>query len=87
MKNYIDVKVTVWKRYYFDEASYMQGIVDLIKENGLEEVLDEQLGFLESETLSDTEQRLNSSQNEMQATIEVYENDKKIWNNRLNSSM
>lgn len=81
MKNYIDVKVTAWKRYYFDEASYMPGIVDLIKENGLEEVLDEQLGLLESEILSDTEKKLNPSHNETEATIEVYENAVRIWNN------
>lgn len=85
MKNYIDVKVTVWKRYYFDEASYMHGIVDLIKEDGLDEVLDEQLGLLESENLSDTEKRLNAAENDMQATIEVYEDDKKIWSNQIKS--
>jgi hypothetical protein len=43
--------------------------------------MDEKLGFIESETLYDTEQRLAPTENSGEATIEVYENGKKIWAN------
>lgn len=56
MKNYIDVKVTVWNRLHFSGQSNMQGIADLIKEDGLDEIIDDKLGFIESETLYDTEE-------------------------------
>jgi hypothetical protein len=81
MKNYIDIKVTVWNRLHFADESNMAGIADLIKEEGLDEVIDDKLGFLQSETLYDTEEKLKPSGNDGQATIEVYENGKEIWNN------
>jgi hypothetical protein len=58
MKNYIDIKVTVWNRLHFADESNMAGIADLIKEEGLDEVIDDKLGFLQSETLYDTEEKL-----------------------------
>lgn len=51
MKNYIDVKITVWNRLHFPDQSNMKGIADLIKEDGLNEVIDDKLCFPESETL------------------------------------
>lgn len=83
MKNYIDVKVTVWNRLHFSEQSNMQGIADLIKEDGLEEVIDDNLGFIESETLYDTEEKLTPADNDNQATIEVYADDTEIWTNEI----
>lgn len=83
MKNYIDVKITVWNRFHFAEQANMTGLVDLIKENGLDEVIDDKLGFTESEILFDTEERLNPSDNDNQATIEVYADAKQIWNNEI----
>jgi hypothetical protein len=83
MKNYIDVKVTVWNRLHFSEESNMQGISDLIKEEGLDEVIDDKLGFLESETLFDTEERMTPAENGNQATIEVYADSKEIWTNEI----
>ncbi len=81
MNNYIEIKVIVWNRLHFDRYANMQGIADLVKENGIAEVMDEKLGFVESETLYDTEQRLAPAENNGEATIEVYENGKKIWTN------
>lgn len=81
MKNYIDVKVTVWNRLHFSEESNMQGIVDLIKEDGLDEVIDDKLGFIESETLFDTEERITPADNGNQSTIEVYADGTEIWTN------
>ncbi len=83
MKNYIDVKVTVWNRLHFSEQSDMQGIADLIKEDGQDEVIDDKLGFIESETLYDTEEKLTLAENGNQATIEVYADSKEIWTNHI----
>ena len=81
MNNYIDVKVTVWNRLHFADEANMKGIAELIKEDGLEQVIDEKLGFVESESLYDTEEKLTPSDNGNEATIEVYENGKEVWNN------
>lgn len=83
MKNYIDVKITVWQRLHFAEEAYMKGIADIIKEDGLDEVIDEKVGFLESETLFDTEEKLKPADNDGEATIEVYEGGNEIWNNKI----
>lgn len=61
----------------------MKGLVDLIKENRLDEVIDDKLGFLESETLYDTEEKLTPADNGNQATIEVYADSKEIWTNEI----
>lgn len=82
MKNYIDVKMTVWQRLHFAEEANMKGIADIIKEDGLDEVIDEKIGFVHSETLFDTETRLEPSNNDNEATIEVYEDGSEIWNNK-----
>lgn len=83
MKNYIDVKMTVWHRFHFTEEANMKGLVDLIKENGLDEVIDNQLGFVETESLFDTEERMNPADNDGEATIEVYEGNNEIWTNEI----
>ncbi|MGC4038334.1 MAG: hypothetical protein QM764_20390 [Chitinophagaceae bacterium] len=83
MKNYIDVKVTVWYRYHFTELANMPGIVDLIKENGLEEAIDENLGFTETEMLPVTEEKLTPAENGNRSTIDVFENGQEIWNNEI----
>lgn len=83
MKNYIDVKMTVWKRLHFADESYMKGIIEIIKEDGLDEVIDEKIGFIERETLFDTEERIEPSDNDNQATIEVHENGSQIWTNEI----
>lgn len=82
MNNYIKVKVTVWYRLHFNEYANMKGIADLIKENGLDEVIDEQLGFVDSVMLHETQVRLTPADNDNQPTIEVYAEDKEIWNNK-----
>lgn len=81
MNNYIDVKVTVWNRLHFTDESNMTGLADIIMENGLDEVIDDKLGFLESETLYDTEEKLSPEQNDQQPTIEVYANKEIVWDN------
>ncbi len=81
MNNYIDVKVTVWNRLHFADESKMESIAELIRQDGIEEVMDEQLGFLESETLYDTEEQLSPDTNGQESTVEVYGNKGMIWEN------
>ena len=81
MKNYIKVKVTVWHKLHYAEQANMPGLVDIIKDNGLGDVIDDKLGFLQSEILFDTETTLQPADNDRDATIEVYADGKKIWTN------
>lgn len=81
MNNYLDTKVTVWNRLHFADESNVAGIADPVKEEGLEDVIEDKLGFLQSETLYDTEETLELSCHDGQASIEVYENGKETWNN------
>jgi hypothetical protein len=83
MNNYIDVKVTVWHRLSFSEQAYMRGLVEIIKEDGLDEVIDEELGFVESDTLYNTQVRIQPIDNDGKPTIIMYENGKEVWNNTI----
>lgn len=85
MKKYIDVKMTVWQRFHFAEEAYMKGIADIIKEDGLDEVIDEKIGFQYSETLFDTEERMEPLDNDNSATVKVFEDGKEVWNNEIKS--
>ena len=57
-------------------------IPNLIQKNGLDEVIDENLGFVDSEILRETQVRLTPSDNESRPTNEVYVGGKEIWNNK-----
>lgn len=82
MKNYIDEKVTVWKRYHFTDNSNMQKLADQIKTTqDVYDVLEEEHGFCTCETLDETEIFIPVEGNDGQSTIEVYQDDKEIWNN------
>lgn len=83
MKNYIKVKVTVWHKLHYAEQANMPGLADIIKDNGLDDVIDDKLGFLQSEILFDTETTLQPTNNDSRATIEVYADGKKIWTNEI----
>jgi hypothetical protein len=83
MKNYIDVKVTVWWRYHFADEANMPGLADLIKENGLDVVIDNKLGFSEAEMLPVTEEKLTPGENGNHSTIDVFEDGQEIWNNEI----
>ena len=82
---YVDYKVTVWKRVHFNEDTNPKKVIQVIEENGLDDVFDEELGFVEQETLYETEEEITPEENEDYSTIEVYENsnpiDDLIWSN------
>ena len=81
-KNYVDVKCTVWKRYHFENDTDMEKVKSIIDKDGnINNILDEELGFSESETLFDTETELDSEDNKGYSTIEVYKESEVIWEN------
>jgi hypothetical protein len=84
MKNYIDVKVTVWNRFYFNEQTDMKKIADLVQENGMDEVINDELGFNSSEILFDTMEDMTPEENDGNSTIEIYAGDNPTWNNGTN---
>jgi hypothetical protein len=81
--NYIDIKVTVWNRIHFTDDADMQKLVDLIQQIGIDSIYEDESGFSELETLYDTESSVTPEQNDGEATIEVYEKDRYIWNNAI----
>ncbi|MBS1737988.1 MAG: hypothetical protein JSS98_15500 [Bacteroidetes bacterium] len=82
--NYIDVKITVWNRLAFSNDSDMTALVKEIEQYGLDEVIDDAKGFIESSTLYDTEEQLTPDDNGKASTIEVYQNKELIWENGEN---
>lgn len=79
--NYIDIKVTVWNRLQFKDEADMKKVLGLIIDRGLDDVIDEELGFVECLTLYDTEEKITVAANGGNSTVEVYEGDQLIWEN------
>lgn len=79
--NYVDIKVTIWNRLKFTDQSDMQQIINLIKNDGIESIADNALGFEESEILFNTEESIQPDQNGGASTIEVYQNGELSWQN------
>lgn len=84
MNNYINAKVTVWKRFHFTDIAYMKGIAEIVREHGLKEAIDPQVEYHHTETLTGTERVVPPAQNKDEPTIEVFENGRQIWNNNDN---
>ena len=80
--NYVDYKVEIWCRAFFTDIADMQKVTEIDKEN-LESIFDEDLGFIEDDYIFETEYYLSPEENDNQSTIEVYEEDKEIWNNEI----
>ena len=80
--NYVDYKIEVWRRAFFTEDANMKKISEIAKEN-LESIFDENLGFIEDDYIFETEYFVSPEENDNQSTIEVYEEDKEIWNNEV----
>jgi hypothetical protein len=79
-RKYVDFKVTVWCRAHLDDVD-MDKIIEMLKNGATSsDLFAEELAY-EWETLNDTEVLITPEQNNSDATIEVYEDDKEIWNN------
>lgn len=76
---YIDYKVTIWKRIHFNENTDPKKVIQALEEGGLDDVFDEELGFVEQEILYETEEKMIPEENDGCSTIEVYEDSKIIY--------
>ena len=79
--NYVEVKVTVWNRLIFSDETNMVELARLIEQDGLEKVIDNDKGFIESETLFEMEEFILPENNEGLSTIEVFEHGELKWQN------
>ena len=78
---YIDYKVTVWKRVHFNESTNLKKVIQVLEEGF--DVFDEELGFVEQETLYETVEAMTPEENGGCSTIEVYEEDNDFINNLI----
>lgn len=73
---HVDYKITSWRRIHFEDNANSERIIELIKEGGIDEILDEDLGFTEQETLFEVDKEMSVEENNGFPTIEVYTQDK-----------
>ena len=82
---YVDYKITSWRRVHFKDNANSERIIELIKETGIDEIFDEDLGFIEQETLFEVDEEMTLEENNGLSTIEVYAEgkfaDNLIWSN------
>jgi len=86
MRKYLDYKHSSWSRIYFSDDTDMKMIAKKIEEEHLvpSELCDEDLGFIEWETMIETEEYITPKENDNQPTIEIYEGENMqecIWDN------
>ena len=79
--NYIDVKITTWERYHFDDSADMQAIKQIVEEGSFLDVIDDDYGFTESEPLYEIEEPMSLEGNKGLSTVEIYEDDELIYQN------
>ena len=85
---YVDYKATIWFRIPVDNKEVLDKCIDMLMAghlpSALYDELDNDLGSCD--VMYETEEFLHPEDNGDQPTIEVYEDDKKIWDNYLNTS-
>lgn len=86
MNKYLDYKVTTWIRVKFPDDVDLQQVIKDIEEGELPPnfKIDETLDF---EQMLETEEFMHPVENDGQSTIEIYENDKCIWDNSFESEL
>lgn len=83
MEKYIDVKVTTWERYYLKEDENLDRVVQILKKfNSDLNILSLTTEFSETKCLLELNEYMTLEENNDNATVEVYENEKLIWDNR-----
>lgn len=83
MSKYVDIEVRVWQRLRFTDSTDMNKLVERLKAGDHPNYLADDENYVEYDSLVDTEVLITPEQNEGNATIEVYDNDKMIWNNEV----
>ncbi len=79
-RNYIDAKTTVWERIYLKDDADMDIIIKQIEEGNIADGFDEEY-FDECEPLYETSEYMTIEENNGTHTIEVYVDEKCIWDN------
>ena len=82
---YVDYKITTWNRVHFSDDTDPKKIIKTIQEEGMDSIFDEDLGFIEQETLFEVDEEMTVEENNGFSTIEVYKKnnpvDDLIWSN------
>lgn len=77
MSKYLDFKVTTWKRLRFKDNQDLNQIIDDIYKGFTPYEIESE----ECENLYDVEEFVSLDENDGCSTIEIYEDDKLIWDN------
>lgn len=88
MSKYIDTKVTVWGRIHLKDDADMNKLIETLKKNNsINSICDESLGFSEYEILYDTEEEITPEENNGDPTIEVFDDAissvEPLWTNKI----
>lgn len=77
---HVDYKVTTWYKASFDDKVDMQEVIEVIKKEGIGNIMDME-GLHDNEEIYEVEEFMSVEENEGFSTVEVYDNDKLIWDN------
>lgn len=78
----IHEKVTLWKKYIFKDDADLGEIIELLEREGtVDNVIGDDLGFLECAEIEGTLSFIEPCDNDGESTIEVIKNDNVIWKN------
>jgi len=79
---FIDCKVTMWKRIHLNKDVDSEKVIQALEEDRLDDVYDDELGFVEQEILYETAEGMTPEENGGHSTIEAYSPaGELIWSN------
>ena len=79
---FIDCKVTIWKRIHLSENANSEKVIQALKEDRLDDVYVDELGFVAQEILYETAEEMTPEENGGRPTIEAYSPaGELIWSN------
>lgn len=78
--NKVEYQTKVWQVAYFNDDADMEEIKNMINKGNFHDIFDENIGFVENNTLYDTEEYLYP-EDEGAATLEIYKNGELIYDN------
>ena len=76
---YIDTKITVWRRYSYNNDKNLEEFLEEIKKNSFEDILEDSLDFMH-----ETDENLMTiEENDNQCTLEIYnKKETLLWDNK-----
>lgn len=77
----IDYKTTVWQRAKFKDKKSLDRALISVKKGYIEDIFDEDIGFVENEILHDTKEYIHKEGMSDSPTIEAFVNNDLIWSN------